>query len=511
MVRKLLYLLFFWIILVPTLSAQTIQWMVKPNYDYISHLNSTIFKCKTKGRVQLVDTKGKELLSFLADSVTNYSENLALVLDKSSNNQFRIKGIVNGSGAYTQVEEEYFANRYSYFSEGFVSVTNKSGKAGYINSKGKLAIPCQYRIARPFIKGWASVEPYKWQKQTLYIDREHNTLKIPDFHNGKVIMGSSFNSAGEALVAYYDDDNAIINTKGEIVRKYVRKKGIVPVRPYDFAFDENGKNNNPDTAPKISFDAEPSPFSSNQLMGYKKTDRVVVPPQFSLAGRFVNGCAIICQNDKFGIVRLIDGTFSGRFEGEDLFVASGKKAPTYTYTLTIPESLNLNALRVMFDTGDGNLQSINLHDNKYEFTPVFDNNANVCVMKMQVMSDGLLLWSDSLEKSIMNVNLDISVPVALSERANEQDILQVQSVITNNSNLSVTVSGSFSASFAKGSKNKIGQKKTFKGKIAPKSKMEVFADLNVVEEESTKVSVSVKVNQKTIGTKSAIIQLKPFY
>ena len=132
-------------------------------------------------------------------------------------------------------------------------------------------------------------------------------------------------------------------------------------------------------------------------------------------------------------------------------------------------------------------------------------------MRMQVMSDGLLLWTDSLEKSVKNVSLDISLPVALSERANEQDELRIQSVITNNSNLSVIVSGAFYANFAKGSKNKIGQKKTFRGKIAPKSKLEVFVDLNVVEEETAKVSVSVKVDQKAFGTKSAVIQLKPFY
>ena len=202
-----------------TTSAQTIQWLVKPNYETISYLNSSIFKCKSRGRVQLIDTKGKDILSPLADSVTNFCENQALVLDKSRNG-FKIRGIVNGAGIFTKVEGDYFANEYSYCSEGLISVVNTSGKAGYLDDKGKLVIPCQYRIARPFIKGWASVEPAKWQKQTIYINRQRETLKIPDFHNGKVIMGSSFNSSGEALVAYYENDNVVINTKGKVVRKY---------------------------------------------------------------------------------------------------------------------------------------------------------------------------------------------------------------------------------------------------------------------------------------------------
>lgn len=508
--RKIFFVLLFWALLILTGSAQTIQWLVKPNYDTISHLSSSVFKCKTRDKVQLVDIRGEELLSPLADSITNYSENFALVLDKSDNG-FKIRGIIDDSGSFTKVEGGFLTNKYSYFSEGLVSVLDQSGKAGYLNDEGRLTISCQYRIARPFIKGWASVEPDKRQKQTIYINQQREKLKIPDFHNGKVIMGSSFNSNGEALVAYYDNDNAIVNTKGEFVRKYDRKKNIVPVRSYDFAFDENEKNDVPNLVPKISFDTEPSPFSLGQLMGYKKADCVVAPPQFSQAGQFANNCAIVCQNDKFGIVKIIEGSFSGSFEGEDdLFVAAGKSAPTYTYSLSIPESINRNALQVMFDNGDGNMKTISFQGNKYEFIPFIDHNADTCVMRMQVMSDGLSLWADSLVKSVTKVSLDIGMPEALSERANEHDELRIRSVITNNSDMPVIVMGYFDASFAKGSNNRF-EKKNFWHKIAPNSKKEVFADLIVEEKEETKVFISVIVDKKNYGIKSAVIQLKPFY
>lgn len=101
--------------------------------------------------------------------------------------------------------------------------------------------------------------------------------------------------------------------------------------------------------------------------------------------------------------------------------------------------------------------------------------------------------------------------MALSERADDQDNFRIQSVITNNSDSPVNVTGAFSISLAKGSKNKVGQKRSFWGKIAPKGKMEVFVDLNVIEEETAKVTVSVKVNKKPIGAKSVNIPLKPFY
>lgn len=510
MVKKTLLLLF-GIAFSLTASAQTLQWLVKPDYDTISHLSDSVFKCKKDGKVQLINFQGKEILTSPADSVTNCSKGLALVLAKTTNG-LKIQGIINETDDFTQVNGDYFVNQYSYFSEKLVSVTGLSGKAGYLNNKGVLAIPCQYHVARPFIKGWASVEPAKKKKQTIYIDHQRNKLKIRNFHQGKVVMGSSFNHSGEALIAYYGNDNAVIDTQGNVIRKYDKKEDDSPIRAYDFAFAEGDeKSLVPKDLDILSFNSDITSFSSGQLFGYKKNEHIISPPQFTQAGRFANGNAIVCQNGKFGIVKLADGSFWGQFSGDDLLVAAKKEIPTYTYTLEIPKSYSRTALEVLLDAGDGELRPVEMKDNAYSFTPLVDKNTDVCEMRIKVMSDGLLLWEDSMEKSVMNVSLDISTPVALTERANEQDILQVQSVITNNSDSPVVVSGAFYVTFAKGSNNKTGQKRSFWGKIAPKGKLEVFADLNVVEDETAKVSVTVKVNKKNIGSKSANIQLKPFY
>ena len=509
MVKKAL-LLIIGVSFAMTASAQTARWLVRPQYDDINQLSNSVFKCKTNDKVQLVDINGKEILTSPVDSVTNFSEGFALTLVKSSN-KFKIKGIVDEKGIITQVSGEYFANQYSFFSGELVSVVGESGKSGYLNNRGVLVIPCQYRFARPFVKGWASVEPAKKKKQTIYIDPQRNKLKIRGSKQGDVVMGSSFNQEGKALIAYYGDDNAVIDTEGKVVRKYDRNGDFVPIRAYDFSFDESGKDFKPDPFPQLRFDSEISTFTSGQLKGYKKGEQVVLPPQFSGAGQFVNGCAIVSQNNKFGIVKLADGHFSGAFAGEDLLVAAGKEPPTYTYTLELPDIYSIDELQILVDNGDGKMQPVDMRGRTFSFTPFVNKDAEVCVMRMEVKHGGLVLWTDSLEKSVTSVSLDISTPIALSERANDQDIIQVQSVITNNSDTPVNVSGSFSVNFAKKSKNKVGQKRSFWGKIAPKGKMEVFVDLNVIEEETAKVSVTVKVNQKNIGTKTTNLQLKPFY
>ncbi len=509
MLRNTIYLLLFWVTFIPIGSAQTINWLVQPKYDSISYFSESVFKCKLGKQVQLVNAKGRELLSPAADSVTNYCENRALILDKKGD-KYIIRGIINESGILTKVNGDYYTNNYSYFSGGFVSVVGQSGKAGYLDNNGNLAVPCQYRKARPFIQGWASVELAKRKQQTLYIDSKGSPLKIRDFHDGKVVMGSSFNSLGEALVTYYDNDNAIINTKGEVVRKYVRKENVIPIRTYDFSFDESGKNNIPISSVDIAFDEEPTPFLSGQIFGYKKADNIVALPQFSKAGRFAYGSAIVSYNGKHGIVKLLEGSFSGEFVGEDLIVSPGKQVPSYTYNLVVPESMKTESLQVKFDVGDGKMQTVSLSNGKYEFTPVV-GDASVCRMRMEVLSEGLLLWADSLDRSVSNASLEISAPVSISERANEQDELRISSIITNNSDSEIIVSGAFSAKFADGSNNKFGNKKSFWHKMAPNSQREVFADLIVVEEETVKIYISVTVNQKPYGTKSTVMQLKPFY
>ena len=509
MVSKAILPFIFCIGYAATATAQTLQWLVKPDYQAISYQSESIFKCKKNGQVQLFDGEGKTLTPWV-DSITDFSEGLALVLENDDIG-LRIKGIVSESGKLTEITGDFYAYQYSYFSEHLVAVSNSEGHAGYLNDQGATQIPCHYRMARPFRKGWASVEPDKRKQQTIYINHHGKALKIEGFHKGKVIMGSSFNPAGEALVAYFGDDNAVIDTKGNVVRTYHRKGGNAPINTYDFTFDENPARIQHESRRLPRFDSEITTFHTGEAFGYKKGEKTVVPPQFSTAESFADGNAIVCQDSNYGIVKLLEGSLSGTFEGDELLVAAGKEPPVYTYTLKVPESLHEGALQVKIDAGDGNMQQVASQSNVYEFRPIVNRDSEACVMRVEVWSDGLLLLTDSLIKGVMQVSLDISTPVALAERANDEDELRIQSVITNNSDIPITVSGAFSASLGKNSQNKMGQKKTFKGKIAPKGKMEVFVDLHVVEEETARISVSVKVNQKSMGTKSATLQLKPFY
>ena len=494
-------------------SSESIKWLIKPEYDAIDYFSETLFLCKKDGQYQIIDLEGEKLLPFAADSITNYSEGIALVLNKHGHD-FKIDGFFMEEGnRFTSIEGDFLMGPYSYFSEGLLSVIDaNTGKVGYLNANGSIVIPCKYRQARPFLHGWASVMPARKRNRTLYIDKHENVLNITGFHSGTVIMGSSFNEAGEALVAYYENDNAVINAQGEIVRKYIKNGNVTPIRSHDFAFDESTSPRIPKTNKTPTFDPSITLFLSDDLFGYKKGEQIIAPAQFTYAKEFANRSAIVSTNSKYGVICLAEGEVVGALQEGDIVVAPGKDPTPLAYSFNLPQSLDLQTIQVKFDMGDGVLQPVTLQNNTYTFTPILNEEDERCVMQTQVIADGLLLWDETMTREVNNVRLSFTSPTVINGSADENNIVKVFVVVTNNSGITVNIATAFSAVFANGSKNTIVSNPYSNVRIGPHKKMEFYLDIKVLEpENNVKVAFSIRANQKSYGTKASTISLKPFY
>lgn len=489
--------------------SSTVKWLVKPQYDAIGYFSTSIFKCQTDGKWQLIDTKGELLLPSTYDSITDCIEGRALMLDKEGVN-YRIKGFFDESNRrFVPVFGNYFSGNYSFFSEGYIPVVDpKTSLLGYLNSDGEVVIPFKYHQARPFIKGLASVEPK--EHKTVYIDKNGKALTITGFPNGRIVIGSSFNQKGEALIASYGNNNAIINTNGVVVRQYERREGRIPIRKYDFSFDDSDMPQEPDRAISLPFDKGITTFYDNGLVGYKKEDNTLVPAQFTQAGQFANGFAIASINNKFGVLSLIDGDISATLEGDGNVLKTGKDPSKFVYTLKLPDNL-AQLVEVKFDNGDGVLRDITLEGNSYTFTPAVDKDVREVTVRAQVTLDCLLVWEDETTRSLNSIQLDISQPFCDTEYADGNDIVRVKTVIANKSEVAVNVSTYFSPKFVKESGNSLASKAYSSAKIVPGEEKEFFVDLKIVEAETVKVAVSVKANNASYGVKSSTLDLKPFY
>lgn len=502
-----LFLLLSLLSVTPMLHATVLKWLVQPQYDHIGFYSETVFKCVKDGKVQLVDREGKVLLPQPSDSVTDYSDGYALVLEKSKKG-YRICGILSERfDEYNTVEGEFYTERFSYCSEGFVSVANAKGKQGYVDVKGYPVIHCEFREARPFRKGWASVSLKEGEAH--YIDKYGSTLRV----NVTLTDASSFNSDGEALIGNYQK-LLVINTSGEIVRKYkMEEKKEPPVRPYDYVYDEHPErfkiehNRVPN-----HFDSRYQAFYAQGKHGVKLGYNTVALPQFDAVEGVLDGCAIVSERGHWGIVKLVEGDFSASIDANVIIATPGQDVSERIYTLFVPK--DMDDVTLMLDYGDGIERAVALDGrNQYHFIPELGANAQSFTIRSRVMADGLLQWQNELTVPVrlMDVEIEVGKPFCTSSYANANDLQKVKAVVTNQSSFPVEVSTTVEVVLPSGSKNRVVSKSSPGRVLDPFGELDCLVSIKVVEEGWVKVVLTVTYEGRVYGSNEATLTLRPFY
>ena len=154
-------ILFFFLISfsVSHLMAQSMEWLCRPGkYSDIQYMGFDLFKVKDDtGKWGVISSRGKELLSVRCDSITQFAENRALILDKSGH---RIMGILDSNGLMIKSFENelFFVTSYPYYKEGLLGYKEESGLCGYINAMGDVVVRPRFYLAAPFQNGIATVQ-----------------------------------------------------------------------------------------------------------------------------------------------------------------------------------------------------------------------------------------------------------------------------------------------------------------------------------------------------------------
>lgn len=464
-----------WLCLLPMMAFPSWQkWLIHPEYDWIGYYSEEVFKCVKDGKVQLYDMEGHALLPTPADSVTDYSDGYALVLAKEKRG-YRITGTLSERDlVYCAIDKPYYTERFTYCSEGFISVADAKGKQGFIDTKGYPIIRCQFREARPYRKGWASVS--QKEGEAHYIDAYGNTLPI----DVTVTDATSFNEQGEALIGNYQR-LLIINTSGEIVRKYTMPSGQVepPVRPYDYVYDEDWMHF------ELTHNRQPYPDSRYQWKS---------------------------ENGRWGIMVTHEGDFSATLTPDALTLVPGQAAPEMTYTLILPSGFE-QAYSLYFDNGDGEERLVTPIGNRYTFTPTIGRNAKSVTIRSRLMSDGMLQWQDekTVPLQVKETRIEVGQPYCTSQYADANDYQRVRAVVTNQSEFPVEVSTSIEAELSSGSGNKVVSKSAPGQTLEPGEKLECTLTFKVMDEERVRVVLSVMHEGKLWKRSESTITLRPFY
>lgn len=493
--------------------AQTVKWLVVPQYDSITHYSDNIFKCiDQNGRIQLLDWNGKSIgIPEDADAITDYSDGYAIVLQGD-----RILGILAETNRqYQRLDGDYYATKYSFFSEGYIAVAKGSveGKQGYLDAKGKPVHEFKYLEAMPVHKGWAlvvengkdKVKPRRYKRSDDWSGDGMPALKTGE----SFVWATTFNADGLALTKIKGGKFVVIDSNfNEIERR--DKGNKEEVNTFDYSYKPAGSQE-----VKFTHNAQPdknndcSLYDKDGKKGYKTSDGVFVPAQFSDAKDFYARRAIVSMGNGYGIIEWLDGKFKPSWPEESVRVYEyAKKVELLQFALSAPASLESNKLKLEFDKGDGHFVECKelCCDNFKLADRVISSKSLECTLHAKVTYSennlpDLLLWEEESKPiKIDYINISLSAPSVTSEYADENDNQTVKAVVTNTSDVAVTVSVKLTVD---------GKTVPFKGKLSSKQSKTLTATVKVDEDnKQVQAVISAEVDGHNCGSKSAYVSLK---
>ena len=441
-----------------TAHAKVVDWSIKPEYEALKPYSEKVFYCEKNSRWGLVSASGKELLPPKFDFITSMIDGYAIAGIKDGKKS-RICAIIDASFNVTKVVEDYYLvnNQYTYFSEGKMPVADKSGKKGYINTKGELVVKCRFSEAHPFSNGLASVTR---ARRVYYITKNYdknpkNNVLLIDFNHSELTFGSTFHN--DCAVVAYNKKAAVVNSYGEFIEKYDKE---INVNKFDHTISSSGTKSKVSEYVATEEDKNISVYSVNGQYGYREGDKILVYPVFDFAEPFlVNGHALVTYKKKVGLLKLLDGDIEpsiisqedGREVDDELKVGKDGSLPGCEYALGIPSCLDDTAFKVFLNYGPSGLQETDIRSLNdrilARFTPVSDNKSDSLTVKAEVLYNDLPVLKTSstlaLVKSISltrrKASLVIIGPAVQTERADEKDTQVIYATIRNKGNADAKV------------------------------------------------------------------------
>lgn len=390
--------------MVLTIQGQTAVWSLRPSSAKLA-VSKGMLTFRQNGKVGLIDPQGTEVLSAAYDSISPFIDGYALAFQQMGD-RLRIRAIVSdGDYEVTDVAEELFATRFTFFSEGKACVSDGARRQGFLGTDGNLAIPCIYKSVHPFSEGLASVTlQLKSNKRNVYyINSDMNEISVEP-GSGEVIFGSTF-SGGNAVVYTINRRGYVINRRGRKVTTYngsVEDANAKARRSPDYSLGNTQSIGQQQVSSDMLFIHDGyTVYEQGGLYGYMRNGQVVLPPQFDAAEPFRSGYAIVKYRGQDGILRMIDGQFAGHMEQQQLTV-NDKVVPKACYQLTLPDELASQSIRLrIVDDANHELpysQQMSIGSTRtFMFTPQLKGQETVHTYHIDVLSDGLLLWQDQAQ------------------------------------------------------------------------------------------------------------------
>lgn len=294
------------------------KYVINPQFEQaFAFVNGLALVKTTEGKYGYVDEKGTFVIKAIYKSATQFSEGFAAVVKDGQHIEFIDQ---KGSSVFmlpVEVEEA------GVFSEG-LALVKSDGKYGFIDTKGKVVIACQFELAGDFSEGLSAIQQKEKDKYLYgYINKEGKTVIHPQFENawkfsdgkalvkvkdkygfidkdGKIDITPQFDDAG------FFEQGLALAKQGELWG-YINKEGKFEINPQfkeAYQFGENG------LAPVRS--------TTNNKWGFiNKEGKMAIDPQFDGVSYFIDDVAVSSLGEKYGLISA-EGKYKFNPQFEDI-------------------------------------------------------------------------------------------------------------------------------------------------------------------------------------------------
>ncbi len=381
---------------VTDMSAQTVQWAVRPTSAQIEDYGD-LLKIRKNGKCGLINKGSETIVPTAYDSISPFRDGYAFAMNRQGKS-FKIEAVISdGDYELQPVTETVYATRYLWFSDGKMPVKGDGGW-GYLGPDGNMAIPCQFQQAFPFSEGYASVII---NDKAYYVNRYMDYLNVEAGY-GDLIFASTF-YGGEAVVFSKNRKGYVINKQGRTLRTYKEKAENLKVNRIDHSVGDRAAAFKTQVA-QLHSDPSYTVFKENGKYGYKKGNAIVLPAQLDKAEPVCGGYANVTFGNQNGILRFVDGSFSLQLENQRVDVSADNAGRNFLQ-LNVPKELEDANLKLRITDQQGHqylVQATNTvgEHRTFSFRPAdtpADSKLSQCTAA--VWGENLLLWSTDFEVS----------------------------------------------------------------------------------------------------------------
>ena len=116
-------------------DAQIARWIIRPVNQAISRMSGSHFKAWNDEKCGVFNSDGKQVVPFMADSITDFVNDCAVVL-RMENDRWRLLSVLHASGTLYPVREQVYVDENPFVASDRLLVTDKKHKDLFIDLQG---------------------------------------------------------------------------------------------------------------------------------------------------------------------------------------------------------------------------------------------------------------------------------------------------------------------------------------------------------------------------------------